>query len=74
MAPFSRKSVAILFLKDLKSSASFVLETGVWSGVGGKTEPGKVAPIELGAGRLNPCSESVRGKRKQEVNTLSSRQ
>ena len=35
----------------------------MWSGVGGKTAPGKVAPIEFGAGRLNPRSESARNQK-----------
>ena len=63
MAPWSLKSVVIRCLNDWKSSLSFaVLEMGVWSGVGGKTDPGKVPPIEFGAGSANPLSESAQTK------------
>ena len=68
--PCSWKFVASRFLKDWKYSLSLLPEAGVWSGVGGKTGPGKVVPMEFGAGRLNSLSESVRNKQECHVNEL----
>ena len=55
--------MASRFLKDWKNSLSLLPEVpGVWSGVGGKTGPGNVVPMELGAGRLKLRSESATNK------------
>ena len=63
--------MASRFLKDWKNSLSLLPEApGVWSGVGGKTGAGNVAPMELGAGRLKLRSESV--KLNRQVNEFYS--